>query len=73
VGDNGVGPPEGLDVRKAESLGLQLVVSLVNQLGGSIDIDTRGGTQFTIHFRESSVPSAEESSREAVCAGAGAG
>jgi len=73
VGDNGVGPPEGLDVRKAESLGLQLVVSLVNQLGGSIDIDTRGGTQFTIHFRESGVPSADESSREAVCAGAGAG
>ena len=73
VGDNGVGLPEGLDFRKAESLGLQLVVSLVSQLGGSIDIDTRAGTQFTIHFRESGVPSAEKSSREAVCAGAGAG
>jgi two-component sensor histidine kinase/sensor domain CHASE-containing protein len=73
VGDNGVGLPEGLDFRKADSLGLQLVMSLVSQLGGSIDIDTRSGTQSTIHFRENGVPSAEESSREPVCAGAGAG
>ncbi len=73
VGDNGVGLPEGLDLHKADSLGLQLVMSLVSQLGGSIDIDTRGGTQFTIHFRENSVPSAEESLREPVCAGTGAG
>jgi two-component sensor histidine kinase len=73
VGDNGVGLPDGLDFRKAESLGLQLVMSLVSQLGGSIDIDTRGGTQFTVHFRENGVPSAEESSKDAVCAGAGAG
>jgi two-component sensor histidine kinase len=73
VGDNGVGLPDGLDFRKAESLGLQLVMSLVSQLGGSIDIDTRGGTQFTVHFRENGVPSAEGSSKDAVCAGAGAG
>jgi two-component sensor histidine kinase len=72
VGDNGVGLPDGLDFRKAESLGLQLVMSLVSQLGGSIDIDTRGGTQFTVHFRENGVLSAEKSSKDAVCAGAAA-
>jgi two-component sensor histidine kinase/sensor domain CHASE-containing protein len=73
IGDNGAGLPEGLDFRQAESLGLQLVMSLVSQLGGSIDIDTGGGTQFTIHFRENGMPGTEESSREAVCAGAAAG
>jgi len=72
IGDNGVGLPAGLDFRQAGSLGLQLVMSLVSQLGGSIDIDTRGGTQFTIHFRDDGVPDAEESSREAVCTGAAA-
>jgi two-component sensor histidine kinase/sensor domain CHASE-containing protein len=70
VGDNGAGMPDGFDFRKADSLGLQLVVSLVSQLSGSIDVDTSGGTRFTIRFRENGLPDTEKSPREAACAGA---
>ena len=70
VGDNGVGLPNGLDFRKSDSLGLQLVMSLISQLSGSIDVDTTGGTRFTIRFRENGLPDTEKSPREAACAGA---
>jgi two-component sensor histidine kinase/sensor domain CHASE-containing protein len=72
VGDNGVGLPEGLDFRKTESLGLQLAVSLVSQLCGSIDVDTTGGTRFTIRFRENGDSNGEKPSTETMCAGAAA-
>jgi two-component sensor histidine kinase len=35
VSDNGKGFPEDLDFRKTESLGLKIVYSLTEQLGGS--------------------------------------
>ena len=73
VGDNGVGLPEGLDFHKTQSLGLQLTVSLVSQLCGSIDVDTTSGTTFTIRFREEGGSSGEKPSPEAMCAGAAAG
>ncbi len=52
VRDNGIGLPEGVDFRRTETLGLQLVVTLVDQLGGSLDVDRKGGTQFSIRFKE---------------------
>ena len=52
VSDNGVGLPEGLDFRSTESLGLQLVNTLVEQLEGTIDLDRSGGTTFEITFAE---------------------
>jgi two-component sensor histidine kinase len=70
VGDNGVGLPNGLDFRKSDSLGLQLVMSLISQLSGSIDVDTTVGTQFTVRFRENGLPDTEKSPREAARAGA---
>ena len=51
VWDNGVGIPEGLDFRKTETLGLQLVSTLTNQLGGRIELYRRGGTEFRIIFK----------------------
>jgi len=48
VKDNGVGIPADLDWRNTQSLGLRLVVSLVNQLDGTIDLDRSGGTAFTM-------------------------
>jgi two-component sensor histidine kinase len=48
VSDNGIGFPEHVDFRNASSLGLTLVNSLVEQLDGSIELDRRGGTTFTI-------------------------
>jgi two-component sensor histidine kinase len=50
VRDDGVGLPEGLVVEKAESLGLILVTSLVQQLGGTLEISRSGGATFTIRF-----------------------
>ena len=52
VSDNGVGLLEDLDFRNTESLGLQLVNTLVNQLEGTIELDRRGGTAFKITFAE---------------------
>ncbi len=52
VGDNGVGIPEDMDIRKTESLGMQLVTMLVeNQLHGEIKLNRDEGTEFKIKFR----------------------
>ena len=50
VSDNGVGFPDGLDFRQTDSLGLQLVTTLVDQLEGRIELDAARGTGFRIHF-----------------------
>jgi two-component sensor histidine kinase len=50
VEDNGVGLPENLDFRRSGSLGLELVSSLVRQLGANIEIVRNGGTRFRIEF-----------------------
>jgi len=50
VGDDGIGLPEGFDLKATKSLGLQLVDRLVAQLEGSIDLDRSGGTTCTITF-----------------------
>lgn len=52
VTDNGVGFPENLNFKKTESLGLQLVNTLVNQLEGDITLEKINGTKFTIKFPE---------------------
>lgn len=52
VTDNGVGFPENLNFKKTESLGLQLVNTLVNQLEGDINLEKINGTKFTIKFPE---------------------
>jgi PAS domain S-box-containing protein len=50
VKDNGIGLPDGLDFREAETLGFQLVTDLVKQLEGSIELKKTQGTFFTITF-----------------------
>ena len=49
--DNGVGLPEDIDIREAETMGLELVTTLVGQLGGNIELNRNNGTEFTITFR----------------------
>ena len=51
ISDNGVGIPENLDVEELESLGLQLVTSLVDQLDGQLEIKRCNGTEFTFKFK----------------------
>jgi PAS domain S-box-containing protein len=50
--DNGVGIPDSVDWRNAESLGLRLVITLVEQLDGTIELDRTAGTAFTIVIKE---------------------
>ena len=50
VSDNGVGISENLNIDELDSLGLQLVVSLVDQLDGELELKTNHGTEFTIGF-----------------------
>ncbi|HTL81900.1 MAG TPA: PAS domain S-box protein, partial [Bacteroidia bacterium] len=50
ISDNGIGLPKNIDFRNTESLGLQLVISLVEQINGKIKLDTKKGTKFTIEF-----------------------
>ena len=55
VADDGVGLPPGIDLKKADTLGLRLVAILNDQIGGTICIDNSEGTRFTIHFSTNSV------------------
>jgi two-component sensor histidine kinase len=50
VSDDGISIPEDLDIQNSESLGLQLVIALVKQLEGIIELDRSGGTTFKITF-----------------------
>lgn len=50
IKDDGIGLPPAVNFQETESLGLQLVNSLVNQLNGSIELSSEQGTQFTITF-----------------------
>jgi PAS domain S-box-containing protein len=50
VKDNGTGLPEGLDYRETETLGLQLVTDLVQQINGSITLKKTHGTEFVVKF-----------------------
>lgn len=51
VADDGVGLPEGFDVRRTGSLGLQLVNTLARQLGGEVEVGGGAGAEFSITFR----------------------
>ncbi|MFA6332551.1 MAG: PAS domain S-box protein [Methanoregula sp.] len=48
VKDDGIGLPSGFDWKSAESLGLRLINSLVDQLGGTLDLGKGPGTEFII-------------------------
>ena len=50
VSDNGVGIPENLDIENLDSLGLQLVTTLVDQLDGELELKRNNGTAFIIRF-----------------------
>jgi two-component sensor histidine kinase len=55
IGDNGRGLPKNIDYRNTESLGLQLVVTLTDQLSGTIELDLERGTNYTIIFKQNQV------------------
>ncbi|MDY9927074.1 PAS domain S-box protein [Methanosarcina sp.] len=51
ISDNGKGIPEHVELERSESLGLQLVSILVDQLDGKIELKRDQGTKFRITFR----------------------
>ncbi|MBN2543688.1 PAS domain S-box protein [bacterium] len=60
VKDDGIGLPEGFDYKETETLGFQIVDTLVHQIGGTLSVDSRGkgnkgengGTKIIIDFKE---------------------
>jgi len=50
IADNGIGFPEEVNVRAADTLGLQLVQSLVEQLEGTLALECSDGSTFVITF-----------------------
>ncbi|WP_440947664.1 PAS domain S-box protein [Methanosarcina sp. T3] len=50
VSDNGVGIPDNLDIEDLGSLGMQLVVSLIDQMNGELELKRNNGTAFTMKF-----------------------
>jgi len=50
ISDNGVGISEDLNIKELDSLGLQLVIFLVDQLDGKLELKKGNGTEFIIRF-----------------------
>ncbi len=52
VQDNGIGIPDSLDIRNTQTVGLSLVMNLVeHQLLGHIQVNKSEGTKFQIYFK----------------------
>ncbi len=52
VRDNGIGLPDELQLYTVESLGLQLVRFLARKIEATIDVQSKQGTTFTLHFTD---------------------
>jgi PAS domain S-box-containing protein len=50
ISDNGIGFPEDIDFRNTKSLGMQLVITLTDQIDGRIELIRGNGTTFKITF-----------------------
>jgi two-component sensor histidine kinase len=50
VSDNGIGIPE-IDIEDFDTLGVQLVITLVDQLDGELELKRNNGTEFTFKFK----------------------
>ncbi len=50
VQDNGIGFPADIDFRRSPSLGLTIIMTLVDQLQGEIELDIQDGTRFELTF-----------------------
>ncbi len=67
VSDDGVGIPENFNIEDLESLGIQLVTSLVDQLDGKLELKRNNGTEFTLRFtateknNQASAPAVQQS------------
>ncbi len=53
IKDNGRGIPENVDFQNTDTLGFQLVTTLVEQINGKIKLNKKEGTEILITFQES--------------------
>ncbi|MDG4552406.1 MAG: PAS domain S-box protein [Candidatus Contendobacter sp.] len=65
IRDNGIGFPTTVDFRHTPSLGLTIVMTLVKQLKGSIELRTEAGTEFVVVFPD---PATARSTKQNVAA-----
>ena len=56
VQDDGVGMPKGIDWKKSDSLGMRLIMSLIDQVDGTVEIESGAGTMVILHMKR---PAAE--------------
>lgn len=52
VSDNGIGFPDNFNYQNTESLGLQLVNTLVSQLKGELQVENSNGTKFILNLKK---------------------
>lgn len=52
IADDIIGLPKDINLEDPETLGLQPVQSLVNQLDGDLKLNINNGTEFKITFKE---------------------
>jgi len=52
ISDDGIGLPESLDVENSDTLGLQLVYTLIDQLDANISVTSKKGTKYLITFEK---------------------
>jgi two-component sensor histidine kinase len=50
VSDDGVGIPKGINLKNPNSLGMQLITTLVDQLDGELKLKEHNKTEFAIKF-----------------------
>jgi PAS domain S-box-containing protein len=71
IGDDGRGFPEAVDFRNTQSLGLQLVTTLVEQLNGTIRREELKGVSFVIDFGVTDTKGREDDLRQEAHHGSG--
>ena len=50
IADNGVGLPAGLNLEHSDSLGIQLIQALSEQIDGTLKIESENGVKYIIDF-----------------------
>jgi PAS domain S-box-containing protein len=51
IADNGTGLPQGFDLEKSDSLGIQLIHALAGQIDGTLKIENSNGVKYIIDFK----------------------
>jgi PAS domain S-box-containing protein len=51
ISDNGVGLAEGFKLADSDSLGIQLIHALTDQIDGTLNVDSSNGVKYTIDFK----------------------